>query len=165
MKLHQGKIRAFLVRLCKNFDRTDDLAQETFLLAYRKLNDYTGIGSFSSWLFKIAYNCFLQDQRARNRRLEVMDNYQQQFELAEDRYDSISPAQVDLERAMTHLNSGEIASISLCYGYGLSHTEASDILQIPLGTVKTNILRGKDKLRELLAYDSINSTPRREKEE
>ncbi|MDA0280785.1 MAG: RNA polymerase sigma factor [Proteobacteria bacterium] len=63
VRMHQGKIRAYLVRLCKNYDLADDIAQETFLTAFRKLQSYKGEGNFSGWLFRIAHNFFLQHIR------------------------------------------------------------------------------------------------------
>jgi RNA polymerase sigma-70 factor (ECF subfamily) len=52
---------------------------------------------------------------------------------------------------MTHLNDKERAAVTLCYTSGLTHEEAAEVLQWPLGTVKTNILTAKEKLRHYLA--------------
>jgi len=150
VRLHQSKIRAYLLRLCKKHDLADDIAQETFLTAFRKLQSYKGEGSFSGWLFKIAHNCFLQHIRNTKRRTEVTDQYGIQHELQEQQYDSISTEQMDLEQALAQLNSDETAAISLCHSYGFSHREVSDILDMPLGSVKSNISRGKTKLKEIL---------------
>ncbi|MCH7816959.1 MAG: RNA polymerase sigma factor [Proteobacteria bacterium] len=107
-------------------------------------------GNFSAWLFRIAYNCFLQQHRSANRRTEVTEDFAQQYEVLTEKYDSISTAQIDLEQAMSQLNENEVAVITLCYSFGYSHSEVADILNIPLGTVKSNINRGKHKLRQLL---------------
>lgn len=149
--MHQGKIRSYLVRLCKNYDLADDIAQETFLTAFRKLQSYKGEGSFSGWLFRIAHNCFLQHIRKTKRRIEITDQYGTQQELQSVQYDSISTEQMDLEQALAQLNSDETSTITLCHSYGFSHREVSDILSMPLGSVKSNISRGKNKLKELLA--------------
>ncbi len=160
VEMHQGKIRAFLVRLCKSYDLADDLAQETFISAYRRLSTFEGKGSFQGWLFRIAYNCFMQHIRSSKRREEVTDEFSTQYqvlEIQEDRYDTLTVQQIDLENAMQQLSDQENASISLCHSYGHSHQEVADILQLPLGTVKSSILRGKEKLRAIL-------TPKREME-
>ncbi len=57
---------------------------------------------------------------------------------------------MDLEQAMEQLNPDEIATITLCHSYGFSHQEVSNILEMPLGSVKSNISRGKLKLKETL---------------
>lgn len=148
--MHQGKIRAYLLRLCKNHDLADDMAQETFLTAFRKLQSYKGEGNFSGWLFRIAHNCFLQHLRKAKRRTEITEQYGTQQELQVERYESISTEQMDLEQALTRLNPDETATITLCHSYGFSHREVSDILGMPLGSVKSNISRGKTKLKEIL---------------
>jgi RNA polymerase sigma-70 factor (ECF subfamily) len=155
VKVHQGSLRAFLVRLCKDYDLADDIAQDSFIIAYRKLDSLSSGGSFGAWLFKIAYNNFLQHLRRLQRRDDVVGDYQQYFELQQERYDGISTAQFDLEKAMVKLGSGEIAAITLCHSFGFSHSEAADILKIPLGTVKTHINRGKARLRELLVAPAL----------
>jgi len=154
VKIHQSKIRGFLLRLCKHYDVADDLAQETFLIAFQKLESFDGSGNFSSWLFKISYNCFLQHLRKSKRNTEVMDEFIREYELLQENYDSISTVQLDLERAMSQLKPGEAAAISLCHTFGLSHGEAAEVLQSPIGTVKTNIGRGKEKLRKLLNHNN-----------
>lgn len=152
--MHQGKIRSYLVRLCKNYDLADDIAQETFLTAFRKLPSYKGEGNFSGWLFRIAHNCFLQHLRKAKRRIEITDQYGTQQELQTEQYAAISTEQMDLEQALVQLNPDEIATIALCHSYGFSHGEVSDILDMPLGSVKSNISRGKTKLREILSKTS-----------
>ncbi|MDA1370040.1 MAG: RNA polymerase sigma factor [Proteobacteria bacterium] len=151
VQIHQGKIRAFLVRLCKQYDTADDLAQDTFLKAYQKIADFKGSGSFSGWLFQIAFHCFLDMQRKTTRRAQVSAEYIAQMELSADRYDRISTEQMDLEKALAQLKEAETAAITLCHSFGFSHQEAADILKCPVGTVKTNINRGKEKLKQSLA--------------
>lgn len=148
--MHQAKIRSYLLRLCRNYDLADDIAQETFLTAFRKLKSYKGEGSFSGWLFRIAHNCFLQQLRKTKRRAEITDQYGSQQELLSEQYESISTEQMDLEQALAQLNPDETAAISLCHSYGFSHREVSDILDMPLGSVKSNISRGRIKLKEIL---------------
>jgi len=148
--MHQAKIRSYLLRLCRNYDLADDIAQETFLTAFHKLNSYKGEGNFSGWLFRIAHNCFLQHLRKTKRRAEITDQYGSQQELQNEQYESISTEQMDLEQAIAQLNPDETATITLCHSYGFSHREVSDILDMPLGSVKSNISRGKSKLREIL---------------
>lgn len=151
VRLHQGQLRAFLVRLCQHYSLADDLAQDTFLQAYRKLPSFSGnAGQFQSWLYSIAYREFLQQRRSATRYTDVVTTYSQQFAVLHDRYEQPSTEQLDLEQAMGKFDSGERAAISLCHSYGFSHAEAATILELPVGTVKSRILRGKKKLRELL---------------
>jgi len=82
--------------------------------------------------------------------MEAIARSPQDFELLKDKYDAPSLDKLALESAFTRISPDEAAAITLCYSYGFSHREVSDILSMPLGTVKTHILRGKSKLRELL---------------
>ncbi|MCZ8172204.1 MAG: sigma-70 family RNA polymerase sigma factor, partial [Brevundimonas sp.] len=67
LRRHQGMVRAQLRRLLHGDEaRADDLAQETFLLAWRKLYQFRGEARFSTWLYSIAYSCFLQAYRKRS---------------------------------------------------------------------------------------------------
>ena len=148
--MHQGAVRAFLMRLCRHSALADDLAQETFLSAYRKLATYQQSGSFTSWLFGIAYRCFLQHQRYEKRALEVHTQFHLLVSGDEDYYEQLAPQQQDLEKALMRLEAPQAAAISLNMSVGFSHAEVAEIMGIPLGTVKSHINRGLEKLREIL---------------
>lgn len=146
----QSRVRTFLVRLCRDYDLADDLAQETYLTAYQKLAGFKGSGSFEGWLCKIAYNRFLQHKRDEKRKQEVLLQYGEVLEVESKRYESISDLQLDLEKAFSVLNHAEAAAITLCHSFGFSHQEVAAILEVPLGTAKSQIKRGKEKLKEKL---------------
>jgi len=158
VKKHQASLRSFLVRLCKNYDLADDLAQDTFIIAFEKLRSYQAKGSFAAWLFRIGFNCFLQGHRRDKRAHQVVKEYTEIVDVNPSHYDNISPEQLDLERAMLQLNGDESAAISLCHSFGFSHTEVAVILNKPLGTVKSNINRGKQKLREYLIAGKMDNS-------
>ena len=155
--MHQGSLRGFLFRLSGNYHKTDDLAQETFITAYEKLSTFKGHGSFVGWLFKIAFNCFLQYERRAAREQQINTEYAQYIKIEAEKYESLTGDQIDMEKAINRLNSGEAAAITLCHSYGFSHGEVADILNSPLGTVKSNIKRGKEKLKQLLAVTPTDS--------
>lgn len=148
--MHQGAVRAFLIRLCRDGTLADDLAQETFLNAFRRLATYRQTGAFTSWLFGIAYRCFLLHQRHEKRALEVHSQYQLQAGVDQEYYEQLPPLQRDLEQALMALEPAQAAAISLNMSIGFSHAEVAEIMGMPLGTVKSHINRGLAKLRELL---------------
>jgi RNA polymerase sigma-70 factor (ECF subfamily) len=126
----------------------DDLAQETFLRAYKHIRSFRGEAKFSTWLYRIAYNCFREDARKRK---ELVGIDETQLE-AEPDPQTIDPAlRQDLMHALQLLPLHERSAIVLCCQNGLSHDEASRVLDIPLGTVKTNVLRGREKLKKMLS--------------
>lgn len=149
VRRHQSPVRAFLTRMTRgDAHLADDLAQETFLKAWQKLNTYRGSAKFSTWLFGIAVNEFRGAARKRSELLSA-----DLEETAEDKPDAIENhgLRLDLTEALKRIHSQERAAIVLCCQNGLSHDEAAQILEAPVGTVKTNILRGKEKLKRLLS--------------
>ena len=154
VRLHQGRLRGFLLRMTKgNGALADDLAQETFLEAFRKIGQF-GQGSFFGWLCAIAYSRFLME--ARKRRLEPLDEAP---EMADDAPDSemASLTRIDLERAMVRLIPAQRAALTLCFALGLSNEEAAAALDMPLGTLKSHINRGRDRLSILLGRSMVAS--------
>jgi RNA polymerase sigma-70 factor (ECF subfamily) len=150
VRRHQSMVRSVLRRLARgDHALADDLAQETFLLAWRNLASFRHDARFSTWLYRIAFNAWLSE--ARKRREVLLDDpgdapvpEQPDATLPDD------PARIDLERAVAGLPDGERAAIAACYYADLTHEEAAQALGIPLGTVKTHILRAKARLRARL---------------
>ena len=153
VRRYQSPVRAFLVRLARgDAHLADDLAQETFLKAWRKLHTYRGSARFSTWLFGIAYNEFRTVARQR-KDLALEDVEEPAAESTPSAGDSRSDLRLDLTDALEGLSSQERAAVVLCCQNGLTHEEAAQVLDCPLGTVKTNVLRGKEKLkRRLFGY-------------
>ncbi len=147
VRMHQSNVRGFLLRMTRGDGAlADDLAQDTFLEAYRKIAQYRGEGSFAGWLYRIAYTRYLM--QARRRKLENLDDAVESIAAPDTQAASI--AKLDLEKAMTQLAPAERAALTLCFALGLSNEEAAMALNQPLGTVKSHILRGREKLRVLL---------------
>ena len=148
VRRHQGMVRAQLRRLLHGDDAAaDDMAQETFMLAWRNLDQFRGEARFSSWLYRIAYTCFLQARRTPERHDGIDDEVLQQIEGPKHAMD----LQLDLKHAMQRLSAAEQAVLLHCAQMGLSHEEAAYVLAMPLGTVKTHATRGKAKLKMWLA--------------
>jgi RNA polymerase sigma factor (sigma-70 family) len=146
---HQSAVRAALRKLTRgNQARADDLAQETFLLAFRSLRGFRSDARFGTWLYRIAYNVFISDTR-RRRELQLDDDSAAEPEVpAESQHTDL---RIDLERAMRVLSAAEHAAIVQCYFNDLTHDEAAYVLGWPVGTVKTHILKAKLKLKLVLA--------------
>lgn len=135
-------MRGFLARLTRG-DGADDLAQETFLKAWRCAAAWRGEGSYEGWLLRIAWRAFLTSRRARR------DAPSDALE------DHAAPgagpdARLDLERALALLPARERAAALLCFGEGYSHGEAATIMDLPLGTVKSLAARAKAALARQL---------------
>src|SRR6516164_7335391 len=163
VRRHQSAVRATLRRLTAgNHALADDLAQETFMLAYRNMKSFRQEAQFSTWLYRIATNAFLAD--ARKRKEELLGDRDQDLAPEEDGESAAVPTEsagsdqtrgaslrIDMDRALAALSDAERAAIVQCYHNDLSHEEAAIVLDCPVGTVKTHILRAKQKLKSQLA--------------
>ncbi len=147
---YQTLVRAMLTRMTGNHALADDLAQEAFIKAYRKIGTFTGKGSFKSWLCKIAYTEFLQSLRKRKAAAAAMERYKAHQDMEERSAKWDSGDAMDLDRALAELSEVERTVIVLCFSSGMSHSEAAEVTGLPLGTVKSHINRGKAKMRALL---------------
>jgi RNA polymerase sigma factor (sigma-70 family) len=159
VKRHQSAVRACLRKLTAgNHALADDLAQETFVLAWRNLASFRQEARFSTWLYRIATNAWLA--HARKRREELLGDRDDDVA---DEDDAAAPddggggdharaatLKIDMERALATLSDAERAAIVQCYHNDLSHEEAAYVLGCPVGTVKTHVLRGKQKLKRAL---------------
>ena len=139
-------VRGVLRRMGAAPAEADDVAQDAFLTAFERIAEFRGEGTFAAWVKKIAARLYLR-RLQRDRKLGALA-----AEAAEG--DTLPPpradadATIDLEGALQTLGAAE----RLCAG--LSHSEAAEALNLPLGTVKSHVKRGLDKLRARLAPES-----------
>ena len=161
VRRHQSSVRACLRKLTAgNHALADDLAQDTFVLAWRNLKSFRQEARFSTWLYRIATNCWLGNARKRKEELlgdradaigDEDDGPMPHIGELHDDHARGTSLKVDLERAMGVLSDAERAAIVQCYHNDLTHEEAAYVLGCPVGTVKTHVLRGKQKLKAVLA--------------
>lgn len=145
VRLHQSAIRQFLRRLTgADWGRADDLAQETFWKAYRHLATFQGRGRFLSWLFGIAYQLFITDQRCARRAtfVPLEDDLAAEVDAGQRFADTRT-----FDELMAMLRDEERAAVILHYRHELTHVEIADTLALPVGTVKTLIRRARLKLK------------------
>src|SRR3954471_17770176 len=158
VRRYQSAVRTTLRRLTAgNHALADDLAQETFLLAYRNLRSFRQDAKFSTWLYRIATNAFLAHNRKRTEELlgdeanDVSDEGSSEPGGHSEDHAVAAVLSIDRARALATLSERERAAIVHCYHNDLSHEEAAYVLGCPVGTVKTHVLRGKAKLKRALA--------------
>jgi len=149
IKKHHSAIRQFLRRLTAGDQASaDDIAQEAFIRIFQKLDSFVGKSTFSTWAHKIAYNCFLKYKQKVYHQHEL-DGFD--FSLLQAQVEDIEK-DLMIERLMNCLNITERTCITLSVSAGMSHQEICIITKLPLGTVKSHINRGKQKL-----LDKVNN--------
>ncbi len=144
VRRHGSAVRALLRRMGAQGAEADDVAQDAFLQAFEKCAEFRGDGTFAAWVKRIAARLYLK-RKAKDARY-----------VAEVETEEIAPAidtagLVDLDEALKSLNETERLCVSLCHGAGLSHPEIAAAMNLPLGTVKSHVKRGLDKLRARLS--------------
>jgi RNA polymerase sigma-70 factor (ECF subfamily) len=146
---HQQAIRTFLRRLLGNDADADDMAQETFLAAWTHARSFRDKGDVRSWLCGIAWRKARSAQRSWFRRTARDTAHQ---ELSSDvTGGALIEDQLAVKAALQALPLEQRAAVTLCLVCGFSHSEAAQILGMALGTVKSHVLRGRERLREAIA--------------
>ncbi len=146
VRRRQGGVRNLLRRLSRDPALADDLAQQAFLKAWRALPQLRAVSAFGGWLRRLTVNTWLEHVRAAPPVTAITAE-----ELAVLPAAAVSPAEAhDLDRALARLAPAERLCVVLAYSEGLSHSEISEAAALPLGTVKSHIRRGGERLRELL---------------
>jgi RNA polymerase sigma-70 factor (ECF subfamily) len=151
---HSGRLFSLAVRMLGNPADAEDLLQEIFLSAHRKLESFRGESALGTWLYRLATNQILDHVRSRAARTGQMTDGLDDATLLADasghRLADRAIARVDLERALAELPEGCRAAFVLHDVEGLEHKEVSEVLGIAEGTSKSQVHKARLRLRGLL---------------
>jgi RNA polymerase sigma-70 factor (ECF subfamily) len=160
VRRHGSAVRGLLRRLGADAALADDLAQDAFLAAFEQIAEFRGEGTFQAWVKRIAARLYVRRWR-KDKRTDLMAETPEP-EPSPGLQQTDAAGRIDLDAALNTLSDAERLCVSLCYGGGLSHAEAADALNAPLGTVKSHVKRGLDKLRARLAWAQTGAKPERD---
>lgn len=146
---HQEPVRAFLRTLISDHHEAEDLAQETFLTAWTQLPSWRGDSSLRTWLCAIAWRKASGARRALARGLARDNAYAERTALEQPR-EVDAEDRLALAGALATLPFECRGAVSLCLSGDFSHAEAAGILGIPVGTVKSHVARGRERLLRAL---------------
>jgi RNA polymerase sigma factor (sigma-70 family) len=143
VRRHGSAVRGLLRRMGAQPSLADDVAQDAFIQAFERCAEFRGDGTFAAWVKKIAARLYIK-RIAREARY-----------IAESETEDVAPTAdhaglIDLDEALKSLSEVERICVSLCHGAGMAHPEIASALNLPLGTVKSHVKRGLDKLRARL---------------
>ncbi len=157
MEAHESRMYAVALRMCGNREDAQDCLQEAMIRIYRAMGSFKGQSSFATWAYRITMDSCLDELRRRkNRQATSLDalldvgfspadevNTPERSSLAEEKKRA-------LERAIAELPEDMKAAVVLRDVQGLSYEEIADVLQANVGTIKSRISRGREKLRQIL---------------
>ena len=146
VRVEQEPLRRFLLALCNgNAALADDIAQDALVRAYVASGSFLGLSKFSTWLFRIAYNCYIDHHR--KARLDEAPVEAALAVPADDSTDASFRYQ-QLYQALDLLPEKEKAAIALFYFEDRSIKEIATILDMPQGTVKYHLSLGRTHLKQ-----------------
>lgn len=152
---YKNQLYATILRMTKNPQDAQDLVQEAFIKVYHQLEKFEGKGTFSSWIYRVAINHCMDEFRKKRYKM-------QQLEISEDQVMNPNHPEViflkkeknrQLERLIGTLPEEERIIILLRYVNELSYSEISDLVEIPVSSVRNKLHRAKKKLRETIKRD------------
>jgi RNA polymerase sigma-70 factor, ECF subfamily len=149
-------------RLSNSYDDASDIAQEAFVRAWNNLKSFRGDAAFSTWLYRIVTNVFLDDRK--RKRARPHRSLEEEMDLDESsvtrQFEDPSPGPVEraegderrrlLEGAIASLPDAQRVMVVMYHTQGLAYEEISEITQLPMGTVKSRLNRARLALRDRL---------------
>lgn len=146
VRRRQSWIRNLMRRCSGDTVLADDLAQQVFFKAWQNIGRLQSAGKFAAWLQRIAVNTWLQHVRAKDALQDATD-----LDDVATSVDHGARLSIDLNDALGTLSEGERLCVVLSYHEGMTHQEIADMTKMPLGTVKSHIYRGTERLQQVLA--------------
>ncbi len=146
VKRRHARVRKFMYHLCRQPSLGDDLAQQVFLTAWRSLPRLRAAAAFDGWFKRIMVTTWLEELR--RRKLKYADEVDPDDAGS---YRESTAEAMDLDAALAKLPHDVRLCVVLGYNEGMSHPEIARATGLPLGTVKSHIVRGAARLRDMLA--------------
>jgi RNA polymerase sigma-70 factor (ECF subfamily) len=159
---HQHRVFNLVYRILQHYDEANEVTQETFLAAWQGIPAFRGEAQFSTWVYRIAYNCSQKqlEQRRRDRVLQSAVQEEQETQAAQmaqesetDRVDAALDArerQVFVREQLSTLPAKYRIVLVLRHLQEKTYEEMADILAMPVGTIKTHLFRARNLLKQRL---------------
>lgn len=156
VRQYQERVFALISRMTGDPDRVEDIAQEVFLKAFRSLKSFRGGSRFYTWLYRITVNTVLNTMRSQGRRQETSLDALGGLEVQADA--DMEPAEVTarlelarrVREAIDQLEEPYRVIVYLRELEDLSYEEIAEVVELPVGTVKSRLFRARQQLKGLL---------------
>lgn len=144
---YQGRVKRFFLGLTGgDGPASDDLAEETFIKVYYRIRSYKGLSSFSTWLFRVAYNLYCDEMRRHGKFVHSPIDETLVIPQAPEPVDR----RLDMAGALTVLRPEERTVATLYFIEDMAVARIAEVTGMPEGTVKSHLSRSRQKLGEYL---------------
>jgi len=154
---HQRRVFNLVFRMLQQYEEANEVTQETFLAAWQGLSSFRGDARFSTWLYRIAYNCCLKqlEQRKKDKALNAAIQAEHLLDHAdkEERASTVLEIHDYQNLVREHLSmlpAKYRVVLVLRHLQEMTYEEMAEILTIPIGTIKTHLFRARNLLKERL---------------
>ncbi len=154
---HQHRVFNLVYRMLQQYDEANEVTQETFLAAWQGLPSFRGDARFSTWLYRIAYNCCLKqvEQRKRDQALQTAIQAEQHLENADSETRVATEIEAHDRRVLVREQLSTLPTkyrlvLVLRHLQEKTYEEMAEILAMPIGTIKTHLFRARNLLKERL---------------
>lgn len=157
VQVHQRRVFNLVYRMLQDYEEANEITQEAFFAAWQGLPSFRGDALFSTWLYRIAYNCCLKQLELRKRDRAMQVAIQAEQVLAQESFDTYADAQLDAQDCQELVRS-QLSTLPAKYRIVLvlrhlqemTYEEIAEILTMPIGTIKTHLFRARNLLKERL---------------
>ncbi len=154
---HQRRVFNLVFRMLQQYEEANEVTQETFFAAWQGLPSFRGDARFSTWLYRIAYNCCLKQLEQRKRDLALQAAVQAEQFFQEECCDERAAEELEaherqalVREHLSLLPAKYRIVLILRHLQELTYEEMAEILAIPIGTIKTHLFRARNLLKERL---------------
>lgn len=150
-RAHVERVYALCLRMCGDTQEAEELTQDVFVRAWKKLDSFRAESRFSTWLHRLAVNIVLQARRARGRRRAREETVPDLERYGREAVSAMPGTRVDLERAIAGLPDGAREVLVLRDVEGFKYQEIAEMTGVTLGTVKAQIHRARALVQRALS--------------
>lgn len=151
VRAHEDRVFGICLRMMRDRDSALDAVQETFVTVFRKADRYEAKAAFSTWLYRVAVNtCYDQLRKAKRRRTEPLPETSDPVDPSSADLINAAELRPDIEQALQAIPVEFRSAVVLVDLEGLALEQAGRILDVPIGTIKSRVFRGRRMLAESL---------------
>lgn len=152
---YQRQVFNLVYRMLQEYEEASEITQETFLAAWQGLPSFRGDARFSTWLYRVAYNCSLKQLESRKRDRALQAALQTEIESSNDAGREYAEFEAHDRQAMIQEHLSNLPAkyrivLILRHLQEMTYEEMAEILTMPIGTIKTHLFRARNLLKERL---------------